>query len=88
MTMTIDLTPGAEHILRELLARQPERRPEEIVELGLNAIANQMPHKSGFNSLTDQEFEAWLDGLAAYSDQIPPMPGEIFSREMIYRDQE
>jgi hypothetical protein len=33
-----------------------------------------------------EETEAWLDRLARFSDKIPPMPGETFSREMIYQD--
>jgi hypothetical protein len=33
-----------------------------------------------------QEIRAWLNELAQFSDKIPPMSGETFSREMIYRD--
>ncbi len=84
--MTIQLTPHAEEVLRDLLARQPSRRPEELVEQALNAIADRSFSKRGLNTLSDEEFEAWLDEMATYSDQIPPMPGETFSREMIYRD--
>jgi hypothetical protein len=35
---------------------------------------------------TPQEIRAWLNELAQFSDKIPPMPGETFSREMIYQD--
>jgi post-segregation antitoxin (ccd killing protein) len=35
---------------------------------------------------TPEETRAWLDELAQFSDEIPPMPGETFSREMIYQD--
>ena len=35
---------------------------------------------------TREEVRAWLDELAQFSDKIPPMPGETFSREMIYQD--
>ena len=36
--------------------------------------------------MTDEEIQAWLDELTQFSDKIPPMPGETFSREMIYQD--
>ena len=84
--MTIHLTPHAEQILRDLLAQQPGRKPEELIEQALSAIANGSFSKRGLNTLSEEEFEAWLDAMAAYSDQIPSMPGETFSREMIYRD--
>ena len=32
------------------------------------------------------EIRAWLDELAQFSDEIPPMPNETFSREMIYEN--
>ena len=36
--------------------------------------------------MTGEEIQAWLDELTQFSDKIPPMPGEIFSREMIYQE--
>lgn len=85
--MTIHLTSQAEHVLRELLAQQPGRSPEQLVEQALNAIAHRLPPQRGLSALSDEEFEDWLKALGAYSDQIPPMQGETFSREMIYRDE-
>jgi hypothetical protein len=35
---------------------------------------------------TPEETRAWLDELAQFSDKIPAMPGETFSRDMIYQD--
>ncbi len=35
---------------------------------------------------TPPEIQVWLDELAQFSDKIPPMPGETFSREMIYQE--
>ncbi len=37
---------------------------------------------------TREETRAWLDELAQFSDKIPPMPGETFSRQMIYQEHE
>jgi hypothetical protein len=36
--------------------------------------------------MTGEEIQAWLDELTQFSDKIPPMPGETFSREMIYQE--
>lgn len=84
--MTIHLTKQAEQVLRELMARQPGSRPEELIEAALKAIARQPAPKRGLSELSEKELDTWLEAMAAYSDRIPPMPGETFSREMIYRD--
>jgi hypothetical protein len=42
--------------------------------------------KSYAKSLTPDEFDHWLKAFAQFSDKIPPMPGETFSRTMIYQD--
>ncbi len=36
--------------------------------------------------LSSEEFEAELDGLAAYSEKIPLLPLAAFTRDEIYRD--
>lgn len=36
--------------------------------------------------LSKEEFEAELDGLAAYSEKIPLLPLAAFTRDEIYRD--
>ena len=33
-----------------------------------------------------EEIRAWLDSLTEFSGQIPTLPGETFSRGMIYQD--
>jgi hypothetical protein len=35
---------------------------------------------------TRDAFHAWLEEFTALSDKIPALPGETFSREMIYGD--
>ena len=37
-------------------------------------------------SRSPEEIRAWLDSLAQFSDQIPQLPEEAFSRESFYRD--
>ena len=36
--------------------------------------------------LTQEEFDAVLDGLAEFSDKIPTLPDSAFTREAIYSD--
>jgi hypothetical protein len=88
--MQITLTPHAEELLRSLLARQPGRSPAEIVEQALAGIGHQaapspvrLPEPK---RLSHEEFQASLDRMAQFSNKIPPMPGQTFSREMIYQD--
>ncbi|MGA3211087.1 MAG: hypothetical protein ABSD20_07245 [Terriglobales bacterium] len=88
MGMSVELTPHAQQVLREILGRQPDQRPEQVVERALDAVAGQSAPAQGLNLLADSEFEAWLDALAVHSSEIPPFPGETFSRESIYRDDE
>jgi hypothetical protein len=45
-----------------------------------------VPLPAGCPPKTGEEITAWLDSLAQFSDKIPPMPGETFSREWIYQD--
>jgi hypothetical protein len=35
---------------------------------------------------TPQESRAWLEKLAQFSDQIPQLPDEAFTRESFYQD--
>lgn len=86
--MNIRLTPHSEQILREQLAHGNFRSAEEVIERALQALAEQKVAGAPLLFPPDQspeQFEAFLDGLAAYSDKIPPMTGETFSREMIYQ---
>jgi hypothetical protein len=85
--MQITLTPHGEQLLRSLLARQPGRSPVEIVEQALeHEGAPSLARLPEPKRLSDQEFQASLDRMARFSDKIPSMPSETFSREMIYQD--
>lgn len=86
--MNFRLTPQGEQILREQLTRGNFHSPEEVIERALQALAEQKASGAAPFCPPDQspeQFEAFLDALATYSDEIPPMPGETFSREMIYQ---
>ena len=36
--------------------------------------------------LSDEEFKAALDSIAQFAHEIPAMPNETFSRQMVYQD--
>lgn len=42
--------------------------------------------KRSDRKLTDEEFEAALDAIAAYSDKIPVLPLDALNRDEIYKD--
>jgi hypothetical protein len=88
--MQITLTPHGEELLRSLLARQPGRSAAEIVEEALAGIEDATAPSLGRlpepKRLSHEEFQASLDRMAQFSDKIPAMPGQTFSREMIYQD--
>jgi predicted transcriptional regulator len=90
--MEITLTPHAEELLRSALARHPGQSPAEVLEQALaesvkreSAVeASSQPPKA--KGLTPEEFNNWLESFSRFSEKIPPMTGETFSREMIYQD--
>ncbi len=83
--MQVTLTPHGEELLRTALARHPEESPAEILEHALAERVERETAAAAKRNLTREEFDAWLDQFTAYSDKIPSMPGETFSREMIYQ---
>ena len=85
--MDITLTPHGEELLRKALSRHRDQSPAEIVEEALaDRIAREEAPGSTNRQFRREEIRAWLDELAQFSDKIPPMPGETFSREMIYQN--
>jgi hypothetical protein len=85
--MQVSLTPHAEDLLRDALARHPGQSPAQILE---EALAEHVERETVAGPAkpkrTREEFDAWVRQFAAYSDKIPSMPGETFSRAMIYQD--
>jgi predicted nucleic acid-binding protein len=85
--MQVDLTAHSEELLRNALAHRPDQSPAQIIERALDEqVQRETPATSARPRLTKEEFHAWLDQFTLYSDSIPAMPGETFSREMIYQD--
>ncbi|HEY2467154.1 MAG TPA: hypothetical protein VGI45_04820 [Terracidiphilus sp.] len=57
---------------------------EEYVREVLIRETGSHPRVSRFS--TPQESRAWLEKLAQFSDQIPQLPDEAFTRESFYQD--
>jgi hypothetical protein len=85
--MQVTLTPHTEELLRDALARHPGQSLAQILEEALaERVTRETAAKSVQPKRTREEFDAWVHQFAAYSDKIPSMPGETFSRAMIYQD--
>ncbi len=69
------------------LAAQARARGLELEAYVEEILASQVapPSKANRQPLTPEEFHAWLDSVAQFSDKIPPLP-ETISREWIYQD--
>lgn len=85
--MEITLTPHAEELLRDALSRHPGQSPAQLLEEALaERIERETAAKAVNPKRTRAEFDAWVRQFSAYSDKIPPMKNETFSRSMIYQD--
>ena len=86
MTVTLELKPETEsRVTRKAktLGKTVENYLLEIIEENLNGEQEEKPF---YETATDEEWEAALDSLAIYSDQIPETWDD--SRESIYRERE
>jgi hypothetical protein len=68
------------------LADEAQARGIQVEEYASAVIERAAPIKPGSPFRSPEEIRAWVDSLAQFSDAIPPMPGEVFSREWIYQD--
>jgi len=84
--MQVSLTPNGQELLRHALARHPEQSATQIVEQALAEQARREQAGRSGAKLTVESFHAWLGQFTAYSDRIPALAGETFSRETIYQD--
>jgi len=60
----------------------PESFVEKLIAEKVAAVEDQPTRKK----LTSEEFDAVLDSLAKYSDKIPNLPDEAFTRASFYQD--
>jgi hypothetical protein len=84
--MTVVLSPHGGELLRAARSRHPEKSAAEIIEEALTDRSARELESSASQPRTPGEIRAWLDELASLSDKTRPMPGETFSREMVYQE--
>ena len=81
MTLSIHITPEVEgELTRRATARGMDL--SSFVSMVLEEAAKPRPQIAQ----TIEEFEQSLDRIAQFSDEIPALPDEAFSRESFYRD--
>jgi post-segregation antitoxin (ccd killing protein) len=69
------------------LAAQARARGLELEAYVEEVLASRVAPRSTANQQlrTPEEFQAWLESVAQFSDKTPPLP-ETISRECIYQD--
>jgi hypothetical protein len=84
MTLTLEITPEME---REL-AREAEIRGIAVPALASGSLEDAVVRRGAPTSTVRSPLQvrAWIDSLAEFSDRIPAMETETFSREMLYQD--
>ncbi len=85
MTIILDIAPDLQAELSRRAAVEGTSAEAYAASLLAEALHRQGTVRSA-TPRTPEEIRAWLDELAAFSDEIPPQPGQTFSREMIYQD--
>lgn len=81
MALILQLSPD----LEETLAREAHDRGLSVNEY-VRTLLEQRLVREPERKMTPEEFEALLDSLTEFSDRIPDLPPEAFTREGIYRD--
>ena len=70
------------------LAAQAEARGLTIEHYVQGLLAQRAPGLSNARRLrSSEEVRAWLDSLTQFSDKIPQLPEEAFTRESFYQDE-
>jgi hypothetical protein len=85
MTITINIKPEVE----AELARQAEVRGMDVPAYAATLLEQAAhPPKAESVNRSLEEFEKTLDRIAQFSDKIPVLPDEAFSRESLYQDRD
>jgi len=83
MTITINIRPETE----AELARRAEMHGMDVPAYAATILEEATkPAEPLVTDNSIEEFEKSLDRIAQFSDKIPALPDEAFSRESIYRD--
>ena len=85
MTITIHIKPEVE----AELARQAGVRGMDVPSYAATLLEDAAyPLNTDATSRNIEEFEKTLDRIAQFSDQIPALPDDAFSRESFYQDRD
>ena len=84
--MTIQLNAEQEHVIEQAIAAGLIRAPEDVVEVGVEAIRQRLGAELLGVGASDpdswsREFHAWVHG---HQTTAPLLPDEAISRESIY----
>jgi hypothetical protein len=82
MTITINIKPEVE----AELARQAEVRGMDVPAYAASLLERAAKPRQADVDRGLEEFEKSLDRIAQFSEKIPALPDEAFSRESLYRD--
>ena len=80
----VDLRPETEARLAveaQVQGVEMEEFARSVIERAVSALGS-----AGDALRTREEISAWLDSLAQFSDKIPFIASETFSREWLYQD--
>jgi hypothetical protein len=84
MMLTLEISP---EVQREL-AREAQVRGVAVPVLAASLLEEAMAKTPATTTAqrSTLQIRAWLESIAEFSDQIPALPGETFSRSTLYQD--
>jgi hypothetical protein len=82
MTIVIDLKPE----VQAELGRQAAAHGVDLGAFAASLLEEAAHAPSGSKTLNQDQLDNTLQELAQFSDRIPVLPDEAFSREGLYRD--
>ena len=82
MTITVDINPE----VQAALGRQADAHGVDIAAYAATLLEEAAHVPAAAKKLTQDQFEKTLKELAQYSQKIPLLPDEAFTRESLYRD--
>lgn len=84
MSITINITPAAQ----EELIRQAIAHGAPVEDYAATLLERAVTGAGAIKALTTDRLESTLRELAQFSQKIPLLPDEAFTREGIYQDHE
>ncbi len=82
MTIVIDIKPE----VQAELSRQAAARGVDISAYAASLLEEAAHTPAGSKSISQSQLDNTLQELAQFSQKIPLLPDEAFSRESLYRD--